>query len=108
MGIQLSESAAERVAGFLREKPEAVGLRFGVRKTGCSGFAYVVDLADAVGANDLVFESRGISVLVDRDCLAWVDGTEIDYARQGFNAQFQFRNPNVAAQCGCGESFTTA
>ncbi|MBI2399358.1 MAG: iron-sulfur cluster assembly accessory protein [Xanthomonadales bacterium] len=108
MGIQLSESAAERVGGFLHENPAAVGLRFGVRRTGCSGFAYVVELAERVEPNDIAFESHGIRVLVDRDCLASVDGTEIDYARQGFNAQFVFRNPNVAAQCGCGESFTTA
>jgi iron-sulfur cluster assembly protein len=108
MGIQLSESAAERVSGYLRDKPEAVGLRFGVKKTGCSGFAYVVDLADQRHANDEVFESRGVRVYVDKDSLPMIDGTEIDYAKQGLGAQFVFRNPNVSGECGCGESFTTA
>ena len=108
MGIQLSESAAERVSGYLRDKPDALGLRFGVRKTGCSGFAYVVDLVDKLGADDQVFESRGVKVIVASDSLAMVDGTEIDYAKQGLGAQFVFRNPNVSAECGCGESFTTA
>lgn len=108
MGIQLSESAAERVSGYLRDQPGSVGLRFGVKKTGCSGFAYVVDITDKVGANDQVFESRGVKVLVDAESLPLIDGTEIDFTRQGLNAQFVFRNPNVAAECGCGESFTVA
>lgn len=108
MGIELSESAAERVCGYLRDRPEALGLRFGVRKTGCSGFAYVVDLTDTVDARDQVFESRGVRVIVDQDSLPLLDGTEIDYAKQGLGAQFVFRNPNVSAECGCGESFTTA
>ena len=108
MGIQLSESAAARVSGYLRDQPEALGLRLSVRKTGCSGYAYVVDLTDTVSADDQVFESRGVKVIVASDSLAMVDGTEIDYAKQGFGAQFVFRNPNVAAECGCGESFTTA
>ena len=108
MGIQLSESAAERVSGFLRDKPGALGLRFGVKKTGCSGFAYLVDLTDTVGANDQVFESRGVRVYVDKDSLPMIDGTEIDYAKAGLGAQFVFRNPNVSGECGCGESFTTS
>jgi iron-sulfur cluster assembly protein len=107
MGIQLSESAADRVSSFLRDKPDAFGLRFGVKKTGCSGFAYTVDLTDSVSGNDCVFESRGIKVIVDQDSLPMIDGTEIDYAKQGFGAQFVFRNPNVSGECGCGESFTT-
>lgn len=108
MSIQLSESAAERVSGYLRDKPDAIGLRFGVKKTGCSGFAYVVDLTDTRSANDQVFESHGIKVFVDASSLPLIDGTEIDYAKQGLNAQFVFRNPNVAGECGCGESFTVA
>lgn len=107
MAIQLSESAADRVSGYLREQPGAVGLRFGVKKTGCSGFAYVVDLTERIDANDQVFESHGIKVVVDADSLPMIDGTEIDYARQGLGAQFVFRNPNVSGACGCGESFTT-
>lgn len=108
MSIQLSESAAERVSGYLRDKPDAIGLRFGVKKTGCSGFAYVVDLTDTRSANDRVFESHGIKVFVDALSLPLIDGTEIDYAKQGLNAQFVFRNPNVAGECGCGESFTVS
>ena len=108
MGIALSESAAERVTGYLRDRPDAIGLRFGVKKTGCSGFAYVVDLTDAAHDNDRVFESRGVKVLVDADSLPLLDGTEIDYAKMGLNAQFIFRNPNVSGECGCGESFTVA
>jgi iron-sulfur cluster assembly protein len=106
MSIQLSESAAARVSGYLNERPDAVGLRFGVRKTGCSGFAYVVDLTSSVAENDRVFESRGVKVFVDPDSLPLIDGTEIDYAREGLNSQFVFRNPNVSGECGCGESFT--
>ena len=108
MSIQLSESAAERVSGYLRDKPDAIGLRFGVKKTGCSGFAYVVDLTDTSSANDQMFESHGIKVFVDAASLPLIDGTEIDYAKQGLNAQFVFRNPHVAGECGCGESFTVA
>ena len=108
MSIALSESAAERVTGYLRDRPDAIGLRFGVKKTGCSGFAYVVDLTDAALDNDRVFESRGVKVLVDADSLPLLDGTEIDYAKMGLNAQFIFRNPNVSGECGCGESFTVA
>ncbi len=108
MSIALSESAAERVAGYLRERPAAIGLRLGVKKTGCSGFAYVVDLTDDARDGDQVFESRGVKVLVDADSLPFLDGTEIDYAKTGLNAQFVFRNPNVSGECGCGESFTVA
>jgi len=108
MSIALSESAAERVSGYLRDRPDAIGLRFGVKKTGCSGFAYVVDLTDVELENDQVFESHGVKVLVDAGSMALLDGTEIDYAKNGLNAQFVFRNPNVSGECGCGESFTVA
>ena len=108
MSIQLSEAAAERVQGYLRESPGALGLRFGVKRTGCSGWAYVVDIASAIDDADRVFESRGIKVLVNPDSLAFVDGTEIDFVKQGLNQSFAFRNPNVANECGCGESFTVS
>lgn len=108
MSIQLSESAAERVGGYLRDKPGSVGLRFGVRRTGCSGWAYVVDVADSIDGSDTVFESRGIKVLVNPDSLALVSGTQIDFVKQGLNQSFSFRNPNVTNECGCGESFTVS
>lgn len=107
MSITLTESAAERVRGYLAEQPDRVGLRFGVRRTGCSGWAYSVDLAQAPNPGDAVFEDRGVRILVDPASLPLVDGTCIDFVRRGLNSQFPFRNPNVAAECGCGESFTT-
>jgi iron-sulfur cluster assembly protein len=106
--ILLTEAAAARVASFVATRPGAVGLRFGVKRTGCSGWAYTVDLADAVGEGDTVFEQGGVRVVVDADSLPLVAGTEIDFARKGLNAEFVFRNPNVTGACGCGESFTTA
>lgn len=106
MSIRLSLTAAERVRSYLQERPQARGLRFGVKRTGCSGWAYVVDLADQAGAGDTVFESQGIQVFVDADSLPLVLGTEIDFVCQGLNQGFAFRNPNSTAQCGCGESFT--
>jgi iron-sulfur cluster assembly protein len=83
-----------------------VGLRVGVKKTGCSGYAYVVDYADAVGANDVVFEQGGVKIIVDPESLALIDGTEVDFVKQGLNEAFKFRNPNVKGECGCGESFS--
>jgi len=107
MGISLSASAQARVIEFLTHEPAALGLRFGVKKTGCSGWAYVVDVAKQQTAQDAVFDAGGgVRVLVDEKSLQIVDGTEIDFARKGLNAEFLFRNPNVKAECGCGESFT--
>lgn len=91
---------------FLAQTPSAPGVRFGVKRTGCSGFAYVVDLADDVGADDQVLEIDGVSVVVDQKSLPLVDGTVIDFQRQGLNASFVFHNPNATGECGCGESFT--
>jgi iron-sulfur cluster assembly protein len=105
MTVSLTQSAAERVRSFLQSRGRGVGLRLGVKKTGCSGFAYVVNYADEVGAADVVFEDRGVRVIVDADSLRYVDGTEIDFVRQGLNEAFKFRNPNVRGECGCGESF---
>ena len=107
MAVTLAPAALRRVQGFLAETPGPVGLRFGVRRTGCSGWGYVVDLADEVRDGDTVFEHAGVRILVDADSLALVDGTEIDFLRQGLGEQFVFRNPNVKGECGCGESFTT-
>jgi iron-sulfur cluster assembly protein len=105
MSISLTPSAAERVRSFIASRGKGVGLRLGVKQTGCSGFAYVVSYADAVGAGDVVFEHDGVKVVVDADSLRYVDGTEIDFVRQGLNEAFKFRNPNVRGECGCGESF---
>lgn len=107
MAITLTEAAAERVRGYLAETTDKHALRFGVRRTGCSGWAYRVDLDGEPRPGDSVSEHRGVRVLVDADSLPMVDGTEIDFVQQGLGSQFLFRNPNVAAECGCGESFTT-
>lgn len=106
MAISLTPAAADRVRHFLAERGRGVGLRLGVRKTGCSGFAYVVNYADAVLPGDQVFECQGVSVLVDAASLQLIDGTEVDFVRQGLNEAFRFRNPNVRGECGCGESFS--
>jgi iron-sulfur cluster assembly protein len=105
MAVSLTQPAADRVRSFLAGRGRGVGLRLGVKKTGCSGFAYVVNYADEVGAGDVVFEDRGVRVIVDVESLRYVDGTEIDFVRQGLNEAFRFRNPNVRGECGCGESF---
>ena len=105
MTVSLTQSAADRVRSFLESRGRGVGLRLGVKKTGCSGFAYVINYADEVGASDVVFEDRGVRVIVDAESLRYVDGTEIDFVRQGINEAFKFRNPNVRGECGCGESF---
>lgn len=105
MTVSLTQSAADRVRSFLESRGRGVGLRLGVKKTGCSGFAYVVNYADEVGAADVVFEVHGVRVIVDAESLRYVDGTEIDFVRQGLNEAFKFRNPNVRGECGCGESF---
>ena len=106
MNIQITPAARQRMQTFLAAQPEAAGVRFGVRKTGCSGYAYVVEIADSIDANDRVIDAAGIPLVVDAKSAAYLDGTEIDFARQGLNASFVFRNPNVTGECGCGESFT--
>ena len=106
MSISLTPAAADRVRNFLTRRGHGVGLRLGVKKTGCSGFAYVVNYADDVNASDVVFEHLGVKVIVDKDSLGFIDGTEVDFVKQGLNEAFRFRNPNVKGECGCGESFT--
>lgn len=105
MAISLTASAADRVRSFIDARGQGLGLRLGVRKTGCSGFAYVVNYADSTRDDDVVFEDRGVRVYVDRASLPLIDGTEVDFVRQGLNEAFRFRNPNVKGECGCGESF---
>ena len=106
MTVSLTAPAAERVRSFLAKRGSGVGLRLGVKKTGCSGFAYVVNYADEVSPDDVVFEAGGVKVIVDSESLRFVDGTEIDFVREGLNEAFKFRNPNVRGECGCGESFS--
>jgi len=106
MSISLSDTAAERVIGHLQTRGKGIGLRLGVKKTGCSGFAYVINFADEVGVADTVFESNGVQVVVDADALELIDGTHVDFVKQGLNEAFRFSNPNAAGECGCGESFS--
>jgi iron-sulfur cluster assembly protein len=106
MSISLTSAAADRVRSFIGRRGHGVGLRLSVKKTGCSGFAYVVNYADEIRADDVVFEDQGVKVIVDRASLGYIDGTEVDFVKQGLNEAFRFRNPNVKGECGCGESFT--
>jgi len=105
MAITLTEKAANHVQSFLAKRGKGVGLRVGVRTSGCSGMAYKLEFADGVDANDVQFESHGVRVVVDPKSLPYVDGTELDYTREGLNEGFKFNNPNVKDECGCGESF---
>lgn len=106
MAISLTEPAAERVRTHLESRGSGIGLRIGIKKTGCNGFAYVVNYADEVNDEDQVFEDHGVTVVVDETSLALIDGTEVDFIKEGLNEAFRFRNPNVSGECGCGESFS--
>ncbi len=106
MAISLTEPAAERVRNFLDTRGKGIGLRVGVKKTGCNGFAYVINYADEIDDDDVVFEDRGVTVVVDKTSLGLIDGTEVDFVKEGLNEAFRFRNPNVTGECGCGESFS--
>jgi iron-sulfur cluster assembly protein len=105
MAITLTEAAAARVRAFLDQRGKGVGLRLGVKTTGCSGMAYVIEYADDIEEGDTVFEDHGVKVLVNPKSLVYLDGTELDYAKEGLNEGFRFNNPNVKDMCGCGESF---
>jgi len=106
MAISLTESAADRVRSFLASRGRGLGLRLGVRKTGCSGFAYVINYADAADPAEAVFEDHGVRIFVDLTSLKLIDGTVVDFVKEGLNEAFRFRNPNVKGECGCGESFS--
>lgn len=107
MAIQLTEAAARHVAGQLAKRGKGEGLRIGTKKSGCTGFAYVVDYADTVEAGDQVFESHGVKVVVDEKSLSNLDGLVVDFVRTNLlNEGFEFRNPNIKEMCGCGESFS--
>ena len=105
MPVTLTERAAKHVSTFIAKRGKGVGLRLGVRTSGCSGLAYKLEYADAVNPEDVLFESNGVKVLVDPKSLPYLEGTELDYTKEGLNEGFKFNNPNVKDQCGCGESF---
>ncbi len=106
MAITMTEQAADRVQHFLDNRGSGIGLRLGVKTTGCSGMAYVLEFVDEADDSDVMFESHGVKVFVDPKSLVYLDGTELDYGKEGLNEGFQFNNPNVKDSCGCGESFT--
>ena len=105
MAISLTDSAAVRVRTHLEKRGTGIGLRLGVTQTGCSGYSYVINYADEIDASDVVFEDKGIKVVVDPEALQLIDGTEVDFVKNGLNEAFSFRNPNITGECGCGESF---
>ncbi|HHL45146.1 MAG TPA: iron-sulfur cluster assembly protein IscA [Gammaproteobacteria bacterium] len=106
MSVSLTEAAAEHIRKFIAKRGKGIGLRLGVRTSGCSGMAYVLEFADEINPDDQVFEQRGIKVIIDPKSLIYLDGTEVDYGKEGLSEGFRFNNPNVANQCGCGESFS--
>ena len=105
MAISLTDSAASRVRNYLDARGSGVGLRLGVTRTGCSGYSYVINYADEIAESDVVFEDKGVTVVIDPEALALIDGTEVDFVKNGLNEAFSFRNPNISGECGCGESF---
>ena len=106
MTISLTKSAASHVAGQLETRGHGIGIRVGVKTTGCSGMAYVLEFVDKLKVGDSVFEDQGVKIIVDPKSLLYVDGTEMDYVKQGVNEGFEFTNPNAKGECGCGESFS--
>ena len=105
MSVSLTESAANRVTSFLANRGKGVGLRLGVRTSGCSGMAYVLEFADVINEDDVVFEDHGVKVIIDGKSIVYLDGTEVDFVREGLNQIFKFNNPKAQHACGCGESF---
>jgi iron-sulfur cluster assembly protein len=106
MSVTLTTNAASRVQKFLDSRGKGIGLRLGVKTSGCSGMAYTIEFVDEAAPEDLIFDSNGVKVLIDPTSLVYLDGTELDYAKEGLNEGFKFNNPNAAASCGCGESFS--
>ncbi len=106
MAVSLTQPAADRVKSYLEARGKGIGLRVGIKKTGCNGYAYVVNYADDIDDSDIVFEDQGVKVVVDKESLELIDGTEVDFVKEGLNEAFRFRNPNVTGECGCGESFS--
>ena len=106
MAISVTEAAADRIKKFMAQRGKGEGLRLGVTTTGCSGMAYVMEYADEIKTEDTVFEDKGVKIIIDPKSAVYLDGTEVDFAREGLNEGFQFKNPNEKDRCGCGESFT--
>ena len=106
MAITLTDPAAERVKSFLENRGKGLGLRLGVKTTGCSGLAYVLEFVDDLQEGDEVFNDNGVNVIVDAKSLVYLDGTQLDFVKNGLNEGFEFKNPNQKEECGCGESFT--
>ena len=106
MSITLTDAAAERVSSFLDNRGKGIGLRFGVKTSGCSGMAYVMEFVDYIDEMDVVYEDKGVKVIIDPKSLVYLDGTEMDFVKEGLNEGFKFINPNEKGSCGCGESFT--
>jgi len=106
MAISMTPRAATHVRRMLEKRGGGLGLKLGVKKTGCSGFAYALDYADETGSDDVVFDSQELKIVVPKQALALIDGTEVDYVSEGLNQMFRFSNPNMKEECGCGESFT--
>ncbi|MGB2427383.1 MAG: iron-sulfur cluster assembly protein IscA [Alteromonas sp.] len=104
-GVKVTDAAALRAKTFLQNRGSGIGLRLGVKTTGCSGLAYVLEFVDELNADDEVFESNGVKIIIDGKSLVYLDGTELDFAKEGLNEGFQFNNPNANGECGCGESF---
>jgi len=105
MAITLTDTAAEHIKNYLESRGKGTGLRLAVKTTGCSGMAYVLEFVDEADEVDKVFESHGVAIFVDPKSFVYVDGTELDYGKEGLNEGFKFNNPNVKDECGCGESF---
>ena len=105
MAITITEAAAQRARSFLEHRGKGVGIRLGIKTTGCSGLAYVMEFVDEVDDTDTIIEASGVNIVVDGKSLVYLDGTEIDFVKEGLNEGFEFRNPNAKGECGCGESF---
>ena len=106
MAITITQAAADRIRDSLASRGKGIGLRVGVKTSGCSGYMYTIDIADETTESDQVFEDHGVKVIIDKDSIDFLNGTELDYGREGLNEAFRFNNPNATAECGCGESFT--
>jgi iron-sulfur cluster assembly protein len=106
MAISLTNAAADRVRSYLEKRDDSIGLRLGVTATGCSGYSYVINYADQIQDSDVVFEDKGVTLVIDPEALQLIDGTVIDFVKNGLNQAFSFKNPNISGECGCGESFT--